>query len=115
MNQMRTLLLLLIIAGLAPVRAAIQFTSVQAITNKEVLLKAVIPAGTNYRLEVSSNLITWDHWISLPGASAGLVQTDTAAPYQPARFYRGLDLPNTNSLTGDHLVTDDGDIVIHPL
>jgi len=48
--------------------------------------------------------------------SAGLNQhTDSAAPYLAARHYRAFQLNGTNFVTGDHLATDEGDVIFHPI
>jgi hypothetical protein len=41
--------------------------------------------------------------------------TDSAAPYFPERFYRVQTLASAPVLTGDHLVTADGEVIIHPV
>ncbi|MEO8429716.1 MAG: MBL fold metallo-hydrolase, partial [Verrucomicrobiota bacterium] len=68
----------------------------------------------NFRIDASTNLIRWDFLTTL--RSAGSIQhTDSAAPFLVSRFYRAVQVPETNAVTGDHLATDAGDILIHPI
>jgi L-ascorbate metabolism protein UlaG (beta-lactamase superfamily) len=96
-----------------------QFTNIIRLTNREVALKFVAPAGANYRIDASTNLsasntLRWNSLLTLQ--SAGVNQhTDSAAPYVNSRFYRAEQLTNANVLTGDNLVTTNGDAVIHPI
>ena len=96
-----------------------QFTNIIRLTNREVALKFIAPVGTNYRVDFSTNLTAtnpfrWNSLLTLQ--SAGVNQhTDSAAPYSVARFYRAEQLTGTNILTGDNLVTTNGDAVIHPI
>lgn len=97
-----------------------QFTSIQRLTNREVALRFSAPAGTNYRVDVATNFpadTNVQRWSSLLTLrSSGVNQyTDSAAPYALTRFYRAEQLTNANALTGDHLATTNGDVVIHPL
>jgi len=91
-----------------------RFAGVQSLTNRETLLQVTGSAGVNYRLEVSTSLSQWDPLLTL--LSTGLnTHTDSAAPYFSSRFYRATELSGTNFLTGDHLTTTNGDVVIHPI
>jgi len=91
------------------------FTRVQRLTNREVALSLRVPAGTNYRVDFSTNLPQWESLLS--SRSVGMNQhTDAAAPYVISRFYRAEQLTTgTNVLTGDHLATTNGDVIIRPL
>jgi L-ascorbate metabolism protein UlaG (beta-lactamase superfamily) len=106
--------------GTMAVAQEAQFTTIQRLTNREVALRFNAPAGTNYRVDVATNfpadtnLLRWSSLLTL--RSAGVNQhTDAAAPFASARFYRAEQLTNANALTGDHLVTTNGDVVIHPV
>ena len=93
-----------------------QFTEIQRLTNREMALKLSAATGLNYRIEASTNLLQWNGWLTLLSTGTGLSQqTDSAAPFYIERYYRALQLTGTNLLTGDHLVTDDGDVIIHPV
>jgi L-ascorbate metabolism protein UlaG (beta-lactamase superfamily) len=82
--------------------------------NREVVLRFVGTDGLGYRVDVSTNLPRWDPLVTF--VSAGVVRyTDTAAPYCPARIYRAQQLEGAGVLTGDHLPTADGDVLIHPI
>jgi L-ascorbate metabolism protein UlaG (beta-lactamase superfamily) len=48
-------------------------------------------------------------------STTSLQHTDSAAPYLDARFYRAARLTGTNIVSGDHLATTNGDVIIHPL
>jgi L-ascorbate metabolism protein UlaG (beta-lactamase superfamily) len=96
-------------------QSSLQFTNVQRIANQEVLLSLTAPAGINYHLQISSNLIQWNNWMTFAGAAGTLSRTDSAAPFFLNRFYRAAEAKETNLLSGDHVVTPDGDILIHPV
>jgi L-ascorbate metabolism protein UlaG (beta-lactamase superfamily) len=82
--------------------------------NGEVLLQFPAPAGQHYRLDVSSDLGGWQPMATV--CSTGTVaHTDTAGPYHDRRFYRAVELTGSNILTGDHLMTSAGEVVIHPI
>jgi L-ascorbate metabolism protein UlaG (beta-lactamase superfamily) len=66
-------------------------------------------------LEVSTNLQSWLSLVTLPTSTGWLQHTDSAAPFLSRRFYRALQLAETNVVTGDHLVTDAGEVIIHPI
>jgi L-ascorbate metabolism protein UlaG (beta-lactamase superfamily) len=107
--------------GLAASLAAqdAQFTNIIRLTNREVALKFMAPAGMNYRIDASTNLnaptnTRWSSMLTL--LSAGVNQhTDSAAPFSSSRFYRAEQLTGSNILTGDNLTTTNGDIVFHPV
>src|SRR5262245_9536121 len=65
--------------ALANAQSNLQFTSVQWLTNQEILLKLSAPTGANYRVEVSTNLLDWNSWMTLAGAGVNQ-STDSAAP-----------------------------------
>lgn len=97
----------------------IRLTNVVRLTNSEVALKFIAPAGGYYRIDASTNLAaaTNDRWHSmLTLLSSGVNQhTDAAAPFILSRFYRAEQLTGSNILTGDTLTTTNGDIVFHPV
>ena len=83
-------------------------------TNQEVSFTLTGASGANFRVEASTNLIDWVGLNTY--RSTGLTkQTDSAAPFLLSRFYRAVDVAGTNILTGDHLPTADGDVIIHPI
>lgn len=92
----------------------VQFNRPQIQTNKEVLLSLTAPAGKRCRIEVSPDLVKWTG-LSTVATTANTRQTDSAAPFAGARFYRANMSSNTTLLTGDHLATSDGELTIHPI
>jgi len=93
-----------------------EFTSIQLLTNKEAALSLTAPTGSSYRIEAATNVLNWNGLVTFPtNLTTSLQHTDSAAPYLPSRFYRAAQLTGTNNLSGDHLATTNGDVVIHPL
>ncbi len=96
-------------------QSTVQFAPAQRLTNHEMVLKLSASNGF-YRIEAATNLLAWDSVFTLLSTSGAVnQQTDSAAPFLNSRFYRALQLDGTNFLTGDHLVTTNGDVVIHPI
>lgn len=91
------------------------FSLFQIQTNKEMRLKVDGPKGLNYRLDATADLRAWTPLIALTNTTGSVEHTDTAAPFENARFYRAAQLTGTNVLTGDYLATTNGDAVIHPV
>lgn len=106
-----------VVAGAVSISIAqsdLQFTRCQLSTNRELLLTLSAPVGAVCRIQTSSNLVDWQALLTL--ASIGANQhTDSAAPFLPLRYYSVRQLAETNALTGDHIQSDNGDIVIHPV
>jgi len=92
----------------------LRFSRIAPLTNKEIALTITGSNGPTYRIEATTNFATWAPLVTLPGAASSASHTDSAAPYLALRSYRALQNP-TNTLTGDHLVTTNGDVIIHPL
>ena len=92
-----------------------EFNLIQRLTNKEVRLQLNAPTGRGYRIDASTNLPAWDSLVTLTGATTSLQLTDSAAPFLSARYYRAEQLSLSNLITGDHLATTNGDVIIHPL
>ncbi len=113
----RAVLLGLLVAAPSARAQAVQFTNLLRLTNQEVALKFVAPTGLNYRIDASTNLAASNEWNGLVTLqSTGVNQhTDFAARAASARFYRAQQVTNAGALTGDHLATTNGDVVIHPL
>jgi len=107
--------LALCLCGLAaPLAAQLPSLSIQMQTNREVLLRLTASNTANVRIDAATQLPTWNPFLTLQ--STGINQhIDTAAPYLNSRFYRAEQLTNSNVITGDHLVTTNGDVVIHPM
>src|SRR6185369_5603073 len=92
-----------------------QFSSFRRLTNQETFLNITAPTGLNYRVDVSTNLMTWDGFLTFLSTSNGLQHTDSAAPFLSSRMYRARQLTGTNIVTGEHLPTTNGDVIIHPI
>lgn len=106
---------LTILAGVpAPAQTSPRFDSFQLATNREGRLEFATVSGRFYRLDFSSNLLDWTPWITLQGTGREEL-ADAGAPYANARYYRGRELEGTGHVTGDHLPTSAGDVVIHPI
>ncbi len=93
---------------------AVTFSSIQRQTNGDIQLQLTAPTGHNYRLEASTNLQDWLPLLTFRSAASN-PQTDAGAAYAASRLYRTVEVTNTDVLTGDHLTTDDGEVVIHPV
>ena len=91
-----------------------QFTGVRPLTNREIALSLAVSNGVNNRIEVSTNLSSWNALATFGNTGPSLQHTDTAAPYLDVRYYRALQLTGTNELVGDHLNTTNGDVIIQP-
>ena len=113
MKHVGSLALYLTIGAMAFAQNPPAFTNSQRLTNREMLLRLSAPTGM-LRIEVSTNLPSWHPLLTL--SSTGLNQhIDAGAPYLASRYYRAQQLSGTNFLTGDHLVTTNGDVVFHPV
>jgi len=102
-------------AALLPAQTPPEFTTIQPLTNKEVRLQLNAPTGLGYRIDASTDLSGWNSLITLTGATTSLQITDTAAPFLSARYYRAEQLSLSNLMTGDHLPTAQGDVIIQPI
>lgn len=91
-----------------------QFARIQSLTNREIRLELSAAAASRYRIDTAVLPGAWAPLVTLAGASP-LLHTDSAAPFLPSRFYRAEELTVTNVMTGDHLITNDEDLVIHPV
>ncbi len=107
-------LVMLSIVGAMAAEPALEFRAATPMASGELKLEWTAPAGNFFRIQASRDLFQWENLVT--GRSAGLnSHMDTAAPFLETRFYRGCRVEETNVLTGDHLATDDGDVVIHPI
>lgn len=94
---------------LADPKAQLSFSNIEPLTNREARVRLTVPAGTAARVDISTNLVDWNSFLTVGAGS--LVHTDLVAS---AKFYRAQQVP-ANSLTGDHIPTDAGDLIIHPV
>jgi L-ascorbate metabolism protein UlaG (beta-lactamase superfamily) len=110
----QVLVYLLVFASALMAQDAPQFSAVQRLANRELNLKFNAAAGKNWRLDGSTDLVQWTAMATL--LSPGSVEyADSGAPFMAQRFYRAASVDGTNILTGDHLATDLGDAIIHPI
>jgi L-ascorbate metabolism protein UlaG (beta-lactamase superfamily) len=107
---------LLLASGLPALAQAPTFADIKRITNSEVYFMLNAPTGRSYRVDASTNLQDWSGLLTFgTNASASLQYTDSAAPFLATRYYRAKLLEGTNILSGDHLPTTNGDVVIQPV
>jgi L-ascorbate metabolism protein UlaG (beta-lactamase superfamily) len=115
MNSLRQFVCFWMAIGLVASAQDIQFTNITRLSNGQVVLKFLAPTGVNYRLDATTNfnLTNGLRWTALVNTqSVGFNQfTDASASSASARFYRA----SSNMLTGDALLTTNGEAVIHPL
>jgi L-ascorbate metabolism protein UlaG (beta-lactamase superfamily) len=83
------------------------------LSNQETFLQLTSTIGLNYRIDVSSNLPAWNSFLTFFARTNVLQYTDSAAPFLDSRMYRALELDGTNIVTGEHLVTTNGDVTFH--
>jgi L-ascorbate metabolism protein UlaG (beta-lactamase superfamily) len=82
--------------------------------NGELLLTATADPGAFYRIDTSADLEEWTPFVTV--LSTGTEQLlDTATPGLDQRYYRATPLPGSGHITGDHLPTENGDAVLHPI
>ncbi len=93
----------------------LEFTSCRPQTNREVSLQFSALTGQVCRLEVSTNLATWQRAVTWLPTRAVVDYTDPVAPFCGQRFYRLLSLPETNVPLGDHFLTAEGEVVVRQL
>jgi hypothetical protein len=66
------------------------FTDQEGFTNGSFQMVFAGPAGSNYVLQVSSNLLQWSSIVTNTPATTPFLFTDPGAPGQSVRFYRVL-------------------------
>ncbi len=66
-------------------------------------------------IQASDNLTDWNILSTSEPTSSGLDFKDASTALRDRRFYRIRELAKPVVLTGDHLETTQGDIVIHPI
>jgi L-ascorbate metabolism protein UlaG (beta-lactamase superfamily) len=88
--------------------------SLTRLANREIVISHTTTPNSYQRIEASPDLQTWTPLITL-FTTGTFSHTDSAAPYFLQRFYRVQTLASAPLLTGDHLVTADGEVIIHPV
>jgi L-ascorbate metabolism protein UlaG (beta-lactamase superfamily) len=91
-----------------------QFSLIETSPNRDVTLRFMSPAGSAWRLEASGNLVDWEGWRTF-GSTGADDHVDSGAAYRDHRFFRAVEVAAASTLTGDHLPTARGDLVIHPV
>jgi L-ascorbate metabolism protein UlaG (beta-lactamase superfamily) len=100
--------------GLTSAQEAPRFAPSPRLSSREMLLQFNASNSSICRLEFSTNLLEWDRMVTLLSTGANQ-HLDGAAPYQERRYYVARQLAGTDHLTGDHLATANGEVVIHPI
>lgn len=86
----------------------------QPLTNHEVLLRVTASNTANVRISEATRITNWNPFVTLQSTGVN-DHIDSAAPYLTSRFFRAEQLTNVNVITGDHLITTNGDVLIHPI
>jgi L-ascorbate metabolism protein UlaG (beta-lactamase superfamily) len=94
---------------------AADFSTVQHQTNGDLLLRLPVPTGQTWRIDASINLQQWEPLATARSVANAIAHPDSAAPYFAQRFYRATQVSGTGIVTGDHLTTSAGDLIIHPV
>ena len=106
--------LALVCYEIAHAQEAPRFVAATRGTNQEIRLQVAVDTGKQFRLETSASLPTWQSLATIKSTGTNAF-TDYGAAYAGSRFYRAAELTAVAPLTGDHLATSDGDVVIHPV
>lgn len=80
----------------------------------DMLVSLPASPGTILRLESSTDLLNWKPLATTTATNSSIQHRDSAAVYHPSRHYRFTPAA-PGALTGDHLATTDGDILIRPI
>lgn len=99
----------------APAQDVPRFRGAERQGDCEVRLGLGATPGTLIRLETSSNLLHWQSLRTLRSAGNDEVSVSSAASLGAARFFRLVEVTDPQALTGDHLATEDGEVLIHPV
>ena len=98
------------IRGQEPAR----FESIQSEADGSVQLRLSSAAGNYERIEVSTDLNAWTA-LATARSTGEVRHTDAGASFHDVRYYRAVRVEEPAPLTGDHLSTTEGDLVIHPI
>ncbi len=104
----------LLVSGWLRAQSGLEFVSIRSETNREVTVRVIAPNQSAFRIERSADFANWDSLYS--ATSTGTNQyTDAGAAFAGQRYYRARGIELNNSITGDHLTTSQGDVIIHPI
>src|SRR5438552_19206787 len=70
------------------------------LTNREARVRLTVPAGAAARVDVSTNAIDWNGFLTIGAGS--LTHTDSFAPFTSIRYYRAEQLA-AGAMTGDNI------------
>jgi len=98
----------------APCQQARQFGLLRSLDTGEKVLSLNWSNQSFCRLLAGTNLKDWLAIATLNGGSM-LSVTDSAAPFFPRRFYSAYTPTGAVIITGDHIHTTEGDLIIHPM
>ena len=101
-------------ALLLPSKGVADPIRLQRQTNGDLLLQLAAPSGQHVRFDASTDLAEWQP-LATVRSNGTIAHTDSAARFFAQRFYRAIELSETPNLTGDHLVTNDDEVIIHPV
>jgi L-ascorbate metabolism protein UlaG (beta-lactamase superfamily) len=87
---------------------------IERLANGEVIFRFKAAKDHFYRIEASENFNEWTPLATVEGDES-LEYLDSEASYLAERHYRSVALEETDVLTGDHIVTADGVVTIHPV
>lgn len=102
----------ILLAAWPGVLAQLSFTGIVPLANRENRIQLNVPVGTLATVDVSSNLVDWNGFLTTGGGS--LTHTDLLGANDVLRFYRAARA-EAGTMTGDRIPTDAGDLVIHPV
>lgn len=91
-----------------------RFEAIEVRTNGTVFLEVAAEAGRRYRLEMAHRLNEWEARSTFAGGPV-VSYLDSGRSAEGARYYRVRELEDGNALTGDHLPTELGEAVVHPV
>ena len=88
--------------------------SVDPLTEGRIRLRITAPRNHDYQVQFSQDLITWQT-VSTTGNRRGnfIYESDDSKPTH--QFYRVVQLTEPAPLTGDHIPTGIGDLIVHPV
>src|SRR5688572_18480541 len=114
MKQLLLTALSAVTISLCHAQEAPSFSSIQPLANREISLQLNATAGKGWQLQFSTNNSLWLPVTTMISTGANNY-ADSRAPYLPVQLYRAAELSETNLLTGDHIQTSEGEVLIHPI
>ena len=87
---------------------------IKRLSNGEAEVTFTASSDHFYRIEASEDLREWTPLATVEGTDE-ISYLDAEASFNSARHYRAVALEGSAILTGDHIVTSDGVVTIHPI